>query len=309
MAGYQVLTPVEIDSLKKELDIFSGERTPRPELILKGLYPPLPICSDTLIWGFAILRAAKAQQLRQLNCLIIPSCPRDEMLSLALKLENRASGFSWREKEKMLAFLAAPEPSSERRPESPSPPAPLVAAFDQLSPLIENHRDPELASKIATFAELPEALQDLVAEGQVDLKTAVRVRSLPVEIFPEIQASTLSFSQNRQFLNELFEVARKHERSQQEIKETVARALRDRRPLEAIHRLRFPTLTALDERFTNLKRELLRGSGVRLEPPPYYEGQAFTVQFEFNSARTFSRRLTALHTLEGRLDALFELLH
>jgi len=298
MAGLQILTPAEIGSLSTEMDIFSCGRTPRPDLIEKNLYPPLPICSDTLIWGFEILRSAKRQRLRQVNCLVIPSCPRTEMLSLALKLENRAGSFSWPEKQRMWEYLAAPGAASR-----------LIDLFSDLSPLIEDHRDPQLASKITAFASLPQGLKALVSEGQIDLKSAIRVQYLPEEVFAGLQASTLTFSQRRQFLNELFEVSRRRELSQAEIRDMADRAFRDRHPIETVHRLRFPTLTSLERRFSDLEEELLKGSGVRVKPPPYFEGEAFTIEFEFNNVKSFGRKLNALHSLEGNLNALFELLH
>ncbi len=301
MAGLQTIPPAEIGSLNPELDIFSGGRAPAPELIEKTLYPPLPICSDTLIWGFEILRSARRQRLRQMNCLIIPSCPRSEMLSLALKLENRAGSFSWPEKQRMLEFLGTSEDLS-------AGPA-LIELLSDLSPLIEAHRDPQLAAKIAEFAALPQGLKALVAEGQVDLKSAVRVRSLPQEVFAGLQGSTLTFSQRRQFLNELFELSRKGKLGRGEIRDAASQAFRDRQPIETVHRLRFPILTELESRFSALEEHLLKGSGVRLNPPPYFEGEAFSVEFQFNNTKSFKRKLNTLHSLQGHLDALFELLH
>ena len=301
----QILTPAEVGSLSAELDIFSGARVPRPDLIEKKLYPPLPICSDTLIWGFEILRSAGRQGLRQVHCLLIPSCPRAEMLSLALKLENRAGRFSWPEKERMLAFLAASEAPTGTLSSDPT----LIELVDDLSPLIEDHRDPQLAEKIVAFAALPAGLKTLVAEGQLDLKSATRVQDLPEEVFVGLQSSTFTFSERRQFLNELFEVSRKGAFSQAEIRCVADQAFRNRQPIEAVHRLRYPALTALERRFSGLEERLLKGSGVRVKPPPYYEGDSFTVEFEFNSTKSFNRKLNALHSLEGSLDALLELLH
>ncbi|UCF96728.1 MAG: hypothetical protein JSV89_16335 [Spirochaetaceae bacterium] len=298
MAGFQVRAAAEIDSLKKELDIFSEGPPPLPELIVKGLYPPLPICSDILIWGFEILRSAKRQGVRQMNCQLVPACPPAEMLALALKLENRAGDFTWLEKQRMLGFLAAAEGSSGQ----------LNELFLELSPLIENHPDSLLATKILTFTNLPQSLRELVAEGQIDLKSAARVQSLPAEVFQLLRTSSLTFSQRRQFLNELFESSRKLALAGKDVATIARQALEGRQPLDTIHGLRFPALTATEKQFAALEQDLLKGSGVRLQPPPYFEGDAFTVAFEFNSAKSFRRKLEALNSLEGRLDALFELL-
>jgi hypothetical protein len=305
MSALQILTPAEIGALSTELDIFSGGKTPTADLIEKNLYPPLPICSDMLIWGFEILRAAERQHLKGVNCLVIPFCPRVERLSLALKLEDRAGSFSWPEKERMWHFLVASETASEDQ----SARREVIEELTHVSPLIEDHPDSQLGTKIAAFATLPQALKILVGEAQLDLKNAARVRSLPEEVFAGLQSSTLTFSQRRQFLNELFEVSRKAELSQAETKELAGRAIRDPNPLGFVRRLRYPTLSELERRFSQLEEQLLKGSGVRIKPPPYFEGDAFTVEFEFTSGRSFNRRLDTLQTLEGRLDALLQLLH
>jgi hypothetical protein len=311
MVGFQVLTLSEIDALSGELDIFTSGQAPLPGLVAEGLHTPLPICSGILIWGFEILRTARRRGMRQLSCLVIPTCPRHEMLSLALKLENRAGNFSWPEKQNMLRFLS---PSGDQSCESVptaggSLPAAAIDPLAELSPLIEDHRDPQLAVKIGTFAALPEALKDLVAEGQIDLKTAARVQSLPAGIFHQLRSSGLTYSRRRQFLKQLFEVSRKQNLSDRDVIAETEAALKDEHPVEKIHCLRFPTLSAMEQSFAALEQDLLQGSGVQLKPPPYFEGEAFSVEFEFNSAKTFTRKLDTLHFLEGRLDALFELLH
>ncbi len=311
MVGFQVLTLAEIDALSGELDIFAPVQAPLPELVAKGLHTPLPICSGILIWGYEILRTARIQGLSQLSCLVLPSCPRNEMLSLALKLENRAGNFSWPEKESMLRFLSASGDRSYQPVTTGggSLPAAVIGLLTELSPLIEDHRDPQLAVKIGTFTTLPEPLKNLVAEGQIDLKTAARIKSLPAGIFHQLRSSGLTYSQRRQFLNELFEAGRKQNLSDRYLIAETEAALQAERPLDKIHRLRFPTLTAMEQSFADLKQELLQGSGVQLKPPPYFEGEAFSVEFDFNSAKTFIRKLDTLHSLEGRLDVLFELLH
>jgi len=307
MVGFQVLSLTELDALSGELDIFTAGQASLPGLVAKGLHTPLPICAGILIWGSEILRAARNQGLRQLNCVVIPSCPRHEMLSLALKLENRAGNFSWPEKENMLRFLSL---SGDRSSETDDPlPVAVIDLLTELSPLIEDHRDPQLAAKIGTFTALPEALKDLVAEGQIDLKIAAQVQSLPAVIFHQLRSSGLTYSQRRQFLSELFELSRKQNLSDRDVVAEAEAALKDERPLEKIHRLRFPTLSAMEQSFAALKQDVLQGSGVQLKPPPYFEGEAFSVEFEFNSTKTFIRKLDTLHSLEGRLDALFELLN
>jgi hypothetical protein len=303
MAGPETRTTAEIGSLRAELDLFSNGQEPRSELIEQNLYPPLPICGDTLVWGFSILRCAERLELGQVNCIFIPTCPPQEMLAMALKLENRPGRYSWPEKAQMRDFLLTP---SNGEGEGPGPN--LSVVFTNLSPLIEDRSETQLAERIEGFSALPRELKTLVAEGQVDLKSAVRVQHLPREVFSALQASSLTFSQRRQLLNEIFEVSRRSDLSPNEIRELTDRVFRDPQPVEAVHRMRFPVLTDLQQRYRSLKEELLKGSGVEVRAPRFFEGDAFTVEFDFNSGRSFERKLKALHSLEGRLDDFLQLL-
>ncbi len=328
MSGSQLLTIEEIDLLGADLDIFAAGETPHTELVTKGLHPPLPISAATLIWGFAILREAHRLHLGRLACQLLPSCSRREMLALALKMENRPGSFTWFEKEKMLRFLGGPD-GREGRPDSREggpagtaaaarsdalqPGRPLPAGpgeqLAELSPLIEGRADPLLAQRIGAFTALPPQARILVAAGQADLKTATRVQELPAEVFTMLEGAPLTFSQSRQLLNELLEVRRKQALSPQAVSALVERALKEERPADAVHRLRFPALSALHQRFSDLRRELLGGSGIRLTPPPDFEGDSFTVEFSFNSPKSLKRKMTGLRALGQRSDELFELLY
>jgi hypothetical protein len=309
----QLKTLAEIESLNSDLDIFEAGRDFSEELISKGLYPPLPICSGTLIWGFGLLPTAKALRMRQLSCLDIPSCTRRQMLATALRLENRAGAFTWNERQRMLSYLSAQSSKGRERHDKAAgngkaKPA-LAEAVTELSPLIENRQDPHLADRINAYGALPEAVKKLVRDDRIDLKTASRVQDLPAAVFRNLRKSGLTFSQARQFLNELFEISRKKTLSPEDTEKLAGRVLIAAQPHEEIHRLRFPTITSLEKSFSDLEQELLRGSGVHLSPPPYFEGDSYTINFSFNSRRSLVRKLNALHRLEGRCDALFELLH
>jgi hypothetical protein len=306
MCCSQLLSIEEIERLGADLDVFTAGEIPPAELVAKGLHPPLPISLATLIWGFAILREARRLHLERLACLVFPSCSRREMLALALKMENRSGSFTWLEKEKMLRFLGGP--GEALQPGRPLP-AGLSEQLAGLSPLIEGHPDPFLAQKIGSFMALPPQAGNLVAAGQVDLKTATRAQELPAEVFTMLGGASLTFSQRRQILNELLEVRRKQALSAQAVTAVVAKALKEDRPADAVHRLRFPALSALKQRFCELRGEILGGSGVRLEAPPDFEGDSFNVEFSFNSPKSLRRKIAGLSALGQRSNELFDLLY
>lgn len=289
------LTLEEIGRLSSDLDIFAAAPAADPQLILNRLYPPLPICAELLIWGFSIVRTARSLSLKRLSCQRLALHSRGEMLAMALRLENRAGSYTWPEKEKMLSFL---DPGSRE-----------IMSTGEFSALIEGKTNPSLTAKVRTFSSLPAELKSLVAAGQIDLKSAHRVGELPPEVFRGLRDCALTFSERRQFLNELFEIARRGNLSRERIAELCGRALGEDRPLEEIHRLRFPTTSSLEQRFAALREELVRGSGVSLRAPLNFEGDSFTVGFKFNSRKSLARKLEILRALEGRCDALFELLH
>ncbi len=81
-----------------------------------------------------------------------------------------------------------------------------------------------------------------------------------------------------------------------------------RDPLSALRRRRYPTLSGLEARFEAIAGRALSGSGVRLSPPPNFEGSRFTVEFTFDSRRELEKRVEALSALEDEVDELSRLL-
>ena len=158
---------------------------------------------------------------------------------------------------------------------------------------------------------LPALLRDLVARGGIDLKTAEAASSLPAEplavLGPVLEG--LSFSERRIFLKTLAEVLKRDRPDAETEARLVAGLLEAADPLESLCRLRYPELTDLEERFAGLAARHLRGSGVSLKPPPYFEGRRFSVAFDFESLPNLRKKLSALESLvEEEGDELFSLL-
>jgi hypothetical protein len=283
--------------MKREMDLFPDSPPVPAELLQRGLHPPLAASGRHLVWGFALLAAARAAGVRQLACRRLGPLPPAQMLGLALRLENRAGSFSWREKENLLAYARGPGRSEE---------GPLRLA--PLAPLIEGHEDAHLDSRLERYASLPAASKRLVAAGQLDLKSARLLGQLPAQVLEIAGSAPLTFSRRRQFLLLLREVARREQLPSAGVTALAARLLAAPRPLAALEGLRFPMLTALRERFEELAAALWRGSGVRVEPPPYFEGGTFSVRLEFASPESLRRKIAVLRKIQGQADELFELL-
>jgi hypothetical protein len=285
----------ELQRLSGELDLFSSPAPTGPELLQWDLYPPLPFSDAGLIWGFHILRAALAAGKHELTCRFLPDLSAPEMLRLALNLEARPGGYSWPEKEACLAFL-------RRHGQETS--------LQELSHLLTGKADPRLGERIQAYSALAPSLKTLVAGGLLDLKSALRVKSLPDSVFRTLSgaAGNLTFSGRRLLLGQLEEVRRRERLEEPALLSLLSEALAAEDPPALIRRRRYPLLTGLEERFRNLQQETLGKSGVRLQAPAYFEGEAFTVSFSFRSRASLAGKLARLRALEDRSDELFSLL-
>ena len=151
-------------------------------------------------------------------------------------------------------------------------------------------------------------LRRLVDEGKTDAKTASYAREIPEEFLAAFGTlfERLSFSNTRIFLRQLREVlAAKTQEEAAAIKE---RLLAARKPEEELVRIRMPELTGLQQRFEAITGRLLKGTGVSLKAPPYFEGGGFTLSFGFGSPEELRRKIRALEKLAAEGDELYELL-
>jgi hypothetical protein len=286
----------DLARLDRRLDLFLDTPETDPELLAQGLHPPLPVSGEVLVWGFALLRQAARLGVAELAVRRLPPLSRADLLALALRLEGRPGGLSWREKENLLRFAEGTGGRAD------------PIDLDTLSPLIEGHPDSQLRGRIKRFASLPASLGEEVSAGRLDLKTAELAAALPGEAAALVAGSTLSFSERRRFLTMLLELSRR-ERTAAEALSTLARQLlEDPHPVEALAGLRYPTLAGLSSRFATLAERLWKGSGVRIEPPPHFEGDGFSVSFRFDSADSLDRKLRALRRVGEQANELFALL-
>ncbi|MBN1837292.1 MAG: hypothetical protein JW820_15665 [Spirochaetales bacterium] len=302
----ETLAVTELERLDPSLDLFEDGPGIDALLLEQGLHPPLPVSDGALVWGFTLLRQARRTHHRELPCRVLPPLPAAERLATALRLEGRAGRYSWGERERMLRFVRERRAAGEE------------IELGSLSPWIEGRSDPGLEGRIGAFAELPPAARQAVAAGRLDLKAAALAADLPPEVFAALErgrssgapssVASLSFARRRQFLLQLREVARRDRLDPAALTALAEELLRREDPLEALNARRFPTLTALRKRFAALEDSLWKGSGVRIQPPRYFEGGDFAVEFRFASRQDLQRKLRALEGAAEHCDELFELL-
>ncbi|MFW5728662.1 MAG: hypothetical protein ACOCYG_03280, partial [Spirochaetota bacterium] len=298
-----------------------SDRETLSDRVARGLHPPLPLASGTVIWGWRFIREAERQGLRRLLVATVEVTNRDAIL-LALRMENRPRRYSWRE---VAAIHRLCKELS-------------VVVDEELSRLVTG--DGALAAKAERFAALPPPWQEALQEGLVDLRTAeslgkyVSASSSGIEALLETTGG-LTFSERRQVLRLALECARREVTAvagnsgttsgagslsatapavdvpggvESRLLELVREAAAAPDPVVALKRRRYPRLTSLSDRFESIRDEVLAGTGIRLTPPPYFEGERFDIAFSFATAEELDRRLAALGKLKARAGELQDLL-
>jgi len=174
---------------------------------------------------------------------------------------------------------------------------------------VEGRKFPDWESQVKTYAGFDPALQGLVCRGLLDFKAAERNAALPADIFDLLSGKPekLSHSERRIFLDLLREIRLRDRLTTDAARGMCDEFLSESRPVEAAERSRFPELTALQEKFSVIATELKK-SGITLQAPPYFEGDAFTIGFSFAGKKNYNRKLAALSSFGDRIDELSGLL-
>lgn len=286
---------IPVDRLKNEfsdvVDCFSGSLAPEPELVRYGLYPPLPICGERLIWGFHIVKTAEESGIHDLFCRRV-ELDSLEQLRVALKLENRTGRYSFKEKACFYHYLQQEQ---------------CMDRSSEIVPLVDIHGS--FVEQIKQFTRLPALLKEMVDEHLIDIKSASKVQSLPEPVLSLLRYTrqNLSFSSRRMILQWLFEIGQRDNLVPEELAERASTIVNSDNPTSTAESMRFPTLRSLQEEFEQFKQRYIRHSGVELKHPPYFEGETFRIEIPFDSIRQLEKRLSVAQRVREHGDELFKL--
>jgi hypothetical protein len=280
-------------SYSREFDLFLRPREVASVQLEHHLYPPLPVTDEHLIWGFALLKQAEEAGVDSLMCRKLEVGPL-EGLVIALTLENRCGQYSWREKSNIYTFLEHHG---------------YLADSDKVAPLVE--KGGSFAEQVQKFHTLSDTAAELVDRGMLDLKTGLRVKTLPESVFSLFLHSScdLSFSTRRLVMAWLFEIAVRDQLAAAKVEELAREILDSDKPKQCCQHHRFPGLSAMYEEFEAFRKQHLSGSGIEITPPPSFEGERFTVTFSFNSTRNLEEKINTLKKIRDHSDEMFRLLY
>ncbi len=254
-----------LNKMKNQLDIFSSHTLYDEKLLKRGIYSPLPIHENTLIWGFPIIRTARRMELKELSCIRIYDKNPLEHLELAVKLENRQGSYSWEEKVKIYEYLQHYKLADSALP---------------LSKYIEKNGDSSWIKKARIYKSLSKNLKEMINRGHIDFKTASLVKELDDRIFSSLKAKGhFSFTERRLFLTYFFEVVKRDNLNNSQLIETLKSLLSYPKPLEKLKELRFPELSKMEKRYKTLCEKYIAKGSFKMAHPPYFEGDSFSITF------------------------------
>jgi len=277
--------------MPREFDVFASPQKPSTELLSHRLFPPIPLWNGRPVWGFGIIDDARAMHLPDLPVVHLLGSA-DNAVCTALELEDRTGAYSLEEKRAIVDLLNA------FHVESPS--SRLESLVQPTGSFVEQAR---------RYAALSEERRALVAGGRLNVRTAVRLTRLPAKVWLSIAARTeLTASETRLLATDLEEISRRDELDEPGCIDLASKVLSAPDPVAAARSLRYPTLTKMTRQFDALADRAAGGTGVRLEAPQHFEGEAFRVSFDFASCDELEKRIEAVGRIRQVCSGLFDLL-
>ncbi len=249
-----------------------------------------------VIWGWHVVRGCE-------GAVDVPVHPRvltpRESLLLALAMEARPGGFSWREMAAAALFCKRFE----------------IDVDGEISTAVTG--DSGFLPRIRRYLNLPASHREWVARGSVDLRTAERLAGVEGGVLEPVVsvAEALSHSNRRSLLlmvRELLASGRLYAaelgRMAAETSEAAKSSGAPKKLLEEIRTMRFPGLCSMEKQLETFSRTHFRGSHVRLAAPPHFEGHRFSVQLDFADATEYAEGLSALRKAQDHLEDILGLL-
>jgi hypothetical protein len=290
------ISPKQLLSWGDDFDFFDSPAAQNDDILNNQLYAPFPVSGQNLVWGFRLVKKALHLGIKQIMCRDFPEAGTVELIRLALLLENRKGAYAWREKEKIVLLC------KEHK---------INALPDDIIVLIENHSDEKFFGRMKRYAAYPEVLKTLLGKKLIDAKTGERISVLPRSFFRNLlkHESGFTYAERRIFCHYLFEIIRRDKLKSKQQEALIRKIFAQDEPLKKVLELRYPTLSGLEKRLSEFKKQYLKGSGVVLQAPPYFEGSSFSLGFAFENEQQYEKKVAKLLRLKENIHELFRLLH
>ena len=234
-----------------------------------------------------------------------------EALSLALQAENRCDAYRLSETARVVAVCDMIDADADADADTEvgagdSGPA-RESSWNAIAPLVSSTTDVRPVAE--RFRALPATIRSALDDGIIDMRTA---EAIPAELDHTVGSvlthlRALSFSNRRAALRMVVELLRRDPDQTEELLSWLADTT-PRDIVDGLTRRRYPTMTTLQDRLQAAKRRALAGTGVELKAPANFEGDRYTVTFQFKTREELLRRIDAIGGLKDEMDELLDLL-
>lgn len=287
----------ELRRLPQPLRFLEESNAPTPEAIRRELYQP-PVLAvlegeRSLIWGVETLRRADSAGVSELWCREFPELNRLEAAGASLAAENRPGRWELRELAGLVSYLRKDTDVLE----------------ESLRELIDGPKR-GLLDQARKAAALDEPIRGMVLSGALTLRHGEELSELPNSLVEAVAEAldTGSFSTRREIVQMSVELYKRHAEEHPEMEATIRGALGSRDPRGELYTLRYPSYTAAREELDRFRNRQLKGSGVRLEEPPNFEGDSFSFVIPFSTPEELERRLESARRAASEIGTITELL-
>ncbi len=186
------------------------------------------------------------------------------------------------------------------------------ADFQQLTAALGLPNAPQVRQKLDLLTALPPSVQTGVAEGIIPLALIPEYARIPSgdaeRLAAFFQRYPAGLNKQREILQTIREIARRENTA---VSVVLSEALNHlpafsrgpdgNRVLQVLRtglrKRRHPSLAAAEDRFSETRRRLSLPPGVRLDPPPYFEGEVYTLAIRFRNPDELARMRDAVSAL------------
>ena len=263
------------------------------EYFVNGDIYPLPVLSgENIVWGHSVLRNAAEKGFETVYCRRINGVPESNLIT-ALELENRKDSYSWAEKENLLNFINKNSVDKNKL---------------EINRLVQS--EGSFISHTENYVLLPEEMKILVNNNTIDIKTAKKALGIPCGIFKKCVPliKKITYSRRRLFIDYVSEILKKGFLSRDDVSVMIDNASLQDDPFDYVSLQRYPHLRNMENSFHEYTERNLKGSGIMLKAPPWFEGNSFSVSFSFSSDKQLGRIIEKLDNIRKTSDEIFRLL-
>jgi len=167
--------------------------------------------------------------------------------------------------------------------------------------------------RVLPLSHLYGEMKDAIVEGRLDEGAALRLLDLSERdrqlVFRLVYDLRLSKNKQIEVIDSLRDITRRDDCSVSGILDSTGmkRILKDkdlnipqkaRRVRRFIRKLRYPAIVRAEEGFLEMTRTLNLGDGIRLAPPPSFEGDRYSIDFQFVTIDELERKLKQIDSIK-----------